>query len=120
VVLGDDARRPFEEVDVAQNLLPVQRVLAHLHPLGLVERARLAQDGVGHADLADVVQQRAELQRAQLLFAEPHLTTQSEAEVDDALGVAVRLGVAGFERRRQSLERGAVGVFQGVERVVEL
>ena len=33
-------------------------VLAHLLPLGGVERPGLEQDGVGHADLADVVQER--------------------------------------------------------------
>src|SRR5215212_190912 len=44
VVLRDDARRAFEELYPAKDSLPVQRVLAHLHPLALAQRAGLAQD----------------------------------------------------------------------------
>jgi hypothetical protein len=44
------------------------------------------------------VEQRAELQRAQAVGVKPKLAAQAEAERDDALGVAVRLGVARFER----------------------
>ncbi len=88
--------------------------------LGLAERAGLAQDGVGHADLPDVVEQRAELQRAQLLAVEPQLAPQPEAEADDPLGVAARLRVARFERRRQRPERRAVGVFERAHGAAEL
>src|ERR1041385_1105198 len=61
VVLRDDARRAFEEFDAAQNLLPVQRMLAHPRPLVLRERGGLSEYRVGDSDLADVVKERAEL-----------------------------------------------------------
>src|SRR5947209_6319419 len=66
VVLGDDARSAFEELDARKNLLAVQGVSPHLRPLLVRELRGLAQDGVGHAYLPDVVQERAELKRPQL------------------------------------------------------
>ena len=51
-------------------------MLSHLEPLGLVERRGLAKDCVGHAYLSDVVQERAELERDQLLHADAEFTSQ--------------------------------------------
>src|SRR2546423_641981 len=92
-------------------MLAVPRVLSHLEPLGLVERRGLAKDCVGHSDLPDVVEERAELERDRLLRAESEFATEPEAEGDDALRVAARLRVALVELRvresRQSLLRRA-------------
>src|SRR5439155_761896 len=82
------------ELDARQNLLAVPRVLSHLRPLLVRELRGLAQDSVGHAYLPDVVKERAELKRPQLIFAEFEFAAQSKAEGDDALRVAVGLGVA--------------------------
>src|SRR5205823_13432534 len=67
VVLGDDARRAREKFDLAENLCAEHGMLAHALPLTLIERRGLAQDRIRNADLTDVVQERAELQRAQSL-----------------------------------------------------
>src|SRR5947209_14929893 len=100
-------------------MLAVPRVLSHLEPLGLVERRGLAKDRVGHSDLSDVVEERAELERDRLLRAESEFASQSEAEGDDALRVAARLRVALVERCRQRLERRAVCVFERAQRLVQ-
>src|SRR5207248_11727297 len=120
VVLSHDARGPFEELDAAKYPLPVQRVLPHPDPLLLRQRRGLAQYRVGHPDLADVVEERAELQRARLLAAQAEFAPEPEAEADYPLRVSVRLGVARFERGCERLERGAVGVFERTEGAVQL
>jgi hypothetical protein len=95
-------------------------VLAHPLPLRLVQLRGLAQDGVRHANLPYVVEQGAELQGRHLRFRQAQLAPQAQAELDDALRVAVRLRVARFERGRQRLERRAVSVFERREGAVQL
>ena len=51
------ARHVAQRADPPQDLQRRHRVLAHRAPLVVVERARLVEDPVGHAELADVVQQ---------------------------------------------------------------
>src|SRR5436309_2153621 len=84
VVGTRDARSAFEKFDARQNLLAVQRVASHLRPFLVRESRGLSQDRVGHAYLPDVVQKRAELKRAQLIFAESEFAAQSQAERDDS------------------------------------
>ena len=66
LVLQDDLARFSQELDSLEQRPPEARVLAHLDPFLLIERPGLEQHGVAHADLADVVQQRAHFDRAQL------------------------------------------------------
>jgi hypothetical protein len=84
--------------------LPVQGMLAHAHPFRFAEIRGLVQDGIGHADLADVVQQRAELKGAHLLARQLQLAPQTQAETDDTLRMPVRFPVAGFQRGGQRLQ----------------
>ena len=63
-----DPRDALQPRDPAQHVRPPGRVLAHDLPLRAFQRALLAQHGVGHADLADVVQPRRELELAELLL----------------------------------------------------
>ena len=56
----------LEERDAAEHLLAEHRVRLHQALLALVERLGLAQDVVGDADLAHVVEQEAVL-RARVL-----------------------------------------------------
>jgi hypothetical protein len=119
VVLPDDARRPFQKFDALQNLLAVHGVTAHVHPFLRAELRGLVQDGVRHADLADVVQERAELQRAQILARQIQLAPQTQAETDDALRVAVRLAVARLQRGGEGFQSHAVRFFERGERAVE-
>ena len=52
-----------QEGDAADHLRPEEGVRLHHPPLGLVQLDRLEQDLVGHADLADVVEKEAVLER---------------------------------------------------------
>src|SRR5205085_4033099 len=115
-----DARGPFEELDAAKYPLPVQRVLPHPDPLLLRQRRGLAQYRVGHPDLADVVEERAEFERARLLAAEAEFAPEAEAEADDPLRVSGGLGVARLQGLDERLERRAVGVFERTEGAVQL
>src|ERR1044072_5859537 len=105
-MLRDDARSAFEELDAAKNLPPVPGVLAHLLPFFFGQASGLAQDSVGHSDLADVVEERAEFERAQPVGVESEFAPETEAERDNALGVAGGLRVALVERGCERLERG--------------
>ena len=48
------------------------RVRVHDHPLVAVQPVLLQEHVVRHADLADVVEQAAPLQRLQLVIVDPH------------------------------------------------
>src|SRR5436190_9504870 len=61
VVVLDDVGRRLEEGDPAEDLRADQRVPAHQPALRVAERLGLVEDPVGDRDLADVVQQVAEL-----------------------------------------------------------
>ena len=66
----------------------------HRRPLGRVELARLQQDVVGDADLADVVQRAGVAQQLGLLGVMPDLAREPLAEPAHALDVHAGLGVA--------------------------
>ena len=69
MVLRYNARGAGEKFDTAQNLLAMQWMLAHAFPFFFSELGGLAQNCVGHANLSDVVKQRAEFQRLHLCAA---------------------------------------------------
>ena len=73
------------------------------------ERPVLLQHPVGDADLADVVQQRAEAEDVELPLVEPQLPPDDDRQRADALGVAGGVGVARVERGGQRLDRADVG-----------
>ena len=63
VVRPDDLDpRLLQERDTTDHLRAEQGVRLHHTPLGLVQGARLQEDLVGNADLADVVEQKAVLE----------------------------------------------------------
>ena len=66
VVMANDRQLGRQLLDRPDDLLALDRVRVHDHALFLGQRARLEQDRVGDADLADVVQQAAPLERLQL------------------------------------------------------
>ena len=58
VVRRGDPGEVGQRADPPEDLARVDRVAAHRLPLALVEAARLVEDRVRHAELADVVEQR--------------------------------------------------------------
>ena len=71
--------------------------MLHRLPFGVVELARLVEDGVADAELADVVQQRGTLEPASLLGAELHLLRDHVGKQRDALAVAAGVGALGID-----------------------
>src|SRR5205085_12027727 len=114
MMLRDDARRAREKFDARQNLRAQRWMLAHALPLALVQRGRLAQDRVGNTDLADVVQERTKLKRAQVCVRHTNLMPKAQGETDDALGMSVRLAVARFKRGGERLQGRAVRVCERI------
>ena len=85
-----------------------------------VSASRLAQHGVADADLADVVQQRAEAQDVELVVGELHLAADGDRDRADALGVAGGVRIPRVERQRQRADGADVGAarlgFRGADR----
>ena len=77
-----------------------------------VELARLVDDLLRDGDLADVVQQRAELEVAQLLGVEPERVADLDRERDDALRVLAGVAVVGIDDVAEHERGAAVGVVE--------
>ena len=73
-------------------------VRLHDRPFLVVERARLVQDRVGHADLADVVQERGHPNATDLAGIERQRLADSPRQVHDRDRVVTRVAVALGER----------------------
>src|SRR5207253_6521052 len=69
VARADDRRDVRERLDRREDPLADDRVRAHHRPLLVVERRALVQHRLRDADLADVVEERAELDRLDELLA---------------------------------------------------
>ena len=74
-----------EAADALEHALALDRVPPDDRPLVLVERSRLVDDLVGNRDLADVVQQRRELEVAPLPGARPSLSATLSASATTSL-----------------------------------
>ena len=81
----------------------------HQVALRLGERLRLVEDRVGHGDLADVVQQEAELDLGVVGQLRAHRPREREAVGGDPLGVLAGVGVARLDRVGQRAHGRDVG-----------
>ena len=86
-------------------------------PLGVVERAGLEQHGVLDADLADVVEERAELERLEAVGRIAGFLREHERVRGDAAAVALGVRVLRFDRLGEPEQRLAV---RGLELLVAL
>ena len=76
-------------------------VAAHLRHLRLGQASRLEQDGVGDADLADVVQIAADADRHLLVLVEAEDRGHSFGQDPELPAMLARLEVAGLDGRRK-------------------
>ena len=102
VVMANDRQLGLELLDRADDLLALDRVGVHDHALVAGERALLEQDGVGDADLADVVEQAAPLESLELRLGAAQLLAQVLADQLDTLRVAGGERILGVHRARQA------------------
>ena len=89
VVSVDNLRGVAQEVDLVDDLVAQLRVTLHLHPIGVVQRSGLGEDGVGDTDLADIVEDRRLFDLAHLFLAQPHLPGHDGSDLGDAPGAAL-------------------------------
>ncbi len=101
MMLRDYAGRAFQELDTAQNLLTMHRMFAHQHPLFICQLPGFAEDCIGHANLSNVMQQRAELQGFHFRPAQSVFPAQSQTESYDTFRMSMGLGITGLERGSQ-------------------
>jgi len=104
VVEGNEAGA-LEEADTLQDVVAERRVPAHLDPLLVVERPRLEEDRVAHADLADVVQRRAALDVVEVATVDAELAREPPRVSAHAPRVPLRLRVAQVERGDEAVEQ---------------
>src|SRR5436190_19530343 len=84
LVAAPDDRAHFREpLDRRQNLLAELGMLLHDPPLLGCERTRLEQDAGRDPDLADVVEERAELELLQCLRVEPERCAYCQRGIGD-------------------------------------
>ena len=84
------------QVELGEDVIRDQRVLLHELPLVTRQWPVLSEHLKGHADLADVVQQRADLDRLELLVAVPKSAREPDRDCRDTLRVAARIRVFRF------------------------
>ena len=84
-------------------------MLAHVRPFGFVEGTGLEQHGVAHADLADVVQERAELEGLEAILGITSFAGEHQRECRDPTAVTLGVVVLGFDRFGEAKQRLAVG-----------
>ncbi len=113
LVMGvDDRDEIAERLDRREDRPAEGRVGLHDHPLLRGERGRLVENGVGNADLADVVQQRRELDPADLIRRELHLDRDDPRQGRDPGRVAPGVRIARVDRGGERLHRREVELAQ--------
>jgi hypothetical protein len=108
VVMADHQLGLAEELDLAQDLPAHQRMALHQRPLFRRQRLGLPQDRVRHRDLADVVQQEAELDLGVVDERRVEHPGDLHAVGGDALGVLAGVGVTRLDGVAQRAHRGHV------------
>jgi hypothetical protein len=106
---ADLAHRP---ADAVQHPLAGDRVRAHQLPLGVVQRSRLVDDLLRDRHLADVMQERAELDVAALLGRELHPLRDGHRELDDVARVHAGVGVVGVDDLGEHHRGAAIGTVE--------
>ena len=112
MVVADDVQRAGQEEQALQQVEALLGVALHQPPLVGRQRPRLAQHGVGHADLAKVVDVRTPLQVDEVVRSEPQGLAERHRQGHHPLRMAHRLLVAQLQRVAEHGERGAVGFAQ--------
>ena len=106
MVVTDDLPHQPQRAQLAAQPIADHRVLLDQLELGRGQARRLEQDRIGDADLADVVQVAAAIERRDLVFREAERPAERDREPGESLAVAVGVGIARVDRQRQALEDG--------------
>ena len=91
VMVADDRAGRREQVEWREQRVADLRVRLDDRALLLVERPRLEQDTVGDADLADVVEDRSQADRLDLVRPQPQQLGDADGQRGEPLAVAVEV-----------------------------
>ena len=80
----------------------------HHRPLLCVERRGLVQHSLGYADLPDVMEEGADLDRLELLACVAEASRESDGDRGDALRMSTRVVVLCLHASRESRDRVAM------------
>src|SRR3954470_23464035 len=105
VTVADDLAHLLQLLDRSDDLLAELGVRLHDGALVRGQTTGLREDRALDADLADVVQERAELEPLQLRLVEPELAADAQRQIGDPTRVRRRVLVVGLERVRERLDR---------------
>ena len=108
----DDGDVGREERDGLEDPRARARMLLDDVELGRRQGGGLEQHRVWHADLADVVQQRAKPDHFDFFVAQAQRSADRDRQDADALGVSRRVRIARVERHRERANRPGVGALR--------
>ena len=114
----DEADVAQQAADAVEHQLALDGVHLHDRPLVLVELAGLVDDLVRDGDLADVVQQRAELDQAARAIVDAHLRGDRGRQRHDVAAVHAGVLVVLLEHVAEQQRRALVGLAE-LERVLD-
>ncbi|CFV99752.1 Uncharacterised protein [Bordetella pertussis] len=111
VMVPDDAadRRAVVQPGCRDDALAQHAVFLHVGPVFAQQAARMMQDAIGHAQLADVVQARAQFQAAYRHAIQPVCPAQFPGQRRDASAVYGSAGVACAQRGSQGAAGARIG-----------
>ena len=112
---ANDRPHGLEERDRLQDLRADLRMQAHLPAFFGRERAGLTDDLAGDADLADVVEERAQLENLQPVAGQAHGRTDRHRHLGKRAAVILGVGVLCLERVGEGLHRRDVRSLELVE-----
>ena len=112
VARADERHQVGEVGDGLEDARADVRVLLHARHLLGAQRAGLAEDRLGDADLADVVQQRAQADDPRLAGRDAQPLADGAGQLGDLAGVVVGVRILGLERGGQRAEGGEVRLLQ--------
>src|SRR5439155_8073025 len=115
VAVADDRPHLFEAVDRRNDPLPQLRMLLDDHALVIGERSWLGEDRFRNSDLADVVEERAQLESLQRPAVETEALADPERQVCDPARVRRRVLVIRLERIRKRLDGRDEGLLETLE-----
>ena len=101
MVRKHDRTDAIEHRNVSEKARADRRVGAHFDPLLFGELCGLGEERLGNPDLADVVEQRAELDRGDLVGAETELAPDLDGVMHRRGGVSGEVRLLGFKRSDQ-------------------
>jgi hypothetical protein len=104
--------RPDQEGDALEHAGADRGVLVHPLALGGGQRAGLAEDLAGDADLADVVEEGAVAEAVQLGAGNAHPGADGGGQVGDLVGVVGGVGVLQLDRVGEDADRGEEGALE--------